>query len=329
VRCQRDHAARVTLVFAASFAVGFLVLGYNPYVWNLRAGGHPFYPVNNDGPETPWRQSVDLHQTPRNFQKLPDAESVVFSIMAQSGSDFEPATWTWSPAVWKIPFTTSRDELAHFSWCDLRVGGWGPMFGGIFLLGLVGFVGCLAAPLRSPQTTVLVALNGAIAATAWLLPQAWMARYTPHFWLFPLSVAAILLMRPQRGWRALAIVMLSLMALNVALIGSVYFPSSLARSARLRAQFAQIAALHRPVEVSFGELRLNGARLRWAGIPYREVPERPGGLALEGNMPHVITFVYGLGGWTKPTRSRCAQSPVAASSGSSFPGCCRKAGGTL
>ena len=123
---------------------------------------------------------------------------------------------------------------------------------------------------------------------------SWWARFAPYLWLIPVSVATFHFIQPGRLARGLAVALILLMTLNVALIASVYFPDSLARSARLRAQFARIAAMPRPIEISFGELVLNAARLRWAGIPYREVPEHPGGFPLEGNLPHAITFVYGL-----------------------------------
>ena len=291
--CKRAVTIRVAATLTAGFSLGTFVLGYNPYVLNFLQHGHPFYPLSNFGSAD--YKSFDLHQTPRNFQGLSNAESLAFSMLAQSGSQFEPDTWTWSPAVWKIPFTTSREELSHFVWCDLRVGGWGPMFGGCMLLSIAGLAVAVKRGRRSPQFVAVMLLNGTVFVTALLMPSSWCARYAPYPWLIPLSTATFLLIQPGRAERVLASALMLFLALDVALIASVYFPVSAARSARLRAEYARIAVLPRPMEISFGELRLNAERLAWAGIPYSEVPEHAGGFPLEGNEPHVVTFVYSAG----------------------------------
>ena len=92
---------------------------------------------------------------------------------------------------WKIPFTVTKEELNNFVVPDIRIGGFGYFFGGVFILRIIGTIIYIIKFIKQKQydelarnilflliTTVLVlALDG-----------SYWARYIPYVFMFSILV---------------------------------------------------------------------------------------------------------------------------------------------
>ena len=90
-------------------------LGFDPYVTNTRAHGHPMYPVAGAG-------AVDFLsiQLSPGFHQHSRPVRLAVGLLARASNDNR------APDL-KLPFTFDRRELQALPEADLRLGGFGPL----------------------------------------------------------------------------------------------------------------------------------------------------------------------------------------------------------
>lgn len=204
--------APATLVFAA--ALGVVVVGANPFVFNLLAKGHPFFPLFGEG-------KVDIlsNQMPRAFVEKGRVQQLVLGTFSESSNDF-----TREPVL-KVPLRVGRGELRAFDGPDTRVAGFGPLWAACLLFSL---------PLWRPRALSQHLWLLAPLALCFASPGLWWARYVPWLYLIPLvPVAWMAEGRSKR--RALAWVVLVGVLANGALVAG----------SNLRAQWRKTAQAQR------------------------------------------------------------------------------------
>lgn len=88
----------------------------------------------------------------------------------------------------KIPFTTSREEISNYSIPDIRMGGFGPMFSGIFIITVIGLILTLIELIKKKEYEKL-SVYGILTLTTIILVLAldgsYWARYIPYVFLLP------------------------------------------------------------------------------------------------------------------------------------------------
>lgn len=153
--------------------LGIGVLGYSPYIQNLSQGRHIFYPLMGVN-------SADImtENSPHGFPEKNRFHALFLSVFSKS-EDLLAAVSEEVPTL-KIPGRVSVNEITEFWRTDLRIGGFGPLYSLVFVLGLLSFLALrldwrVAGPLTF-MVVVGVAVN----------PYAWWARYSPILWIFPL-----------------------------------------------------------------------------------------------------------------------------------------------
>lgn len=246
-----------------SFMFGILIVGYNPYITNTIKKGHPFYPLFGHG-------SIDImtSNTPEELLMMNRMERLFFSLFSQS----ENYVGNTSSLKLKIPFTIHLKELDTFTLTDTRIGGFGPLFGGIVLLTLLLMVILIVSKSGKhlicslPVYIILVLFTSCI-----IIADAWWARYVPQLWIIPVVEITILLVQKSRLYRYGAIAAVFLLITNIFLVSKVYFVSNYNKTLAQKAQFIEIAKQNKPVEVYFGPFGSNRIRLNKYGIKYKEV----------------------------------------------------------
>ena len=88
----------------------------------------------------------------------------------------------------KIPFTIHSSEWIHLSNADIRVGGFGVLFSGIFLLSLVIFFVALCHNKKIRMETA--AAFAAIFLLLLFFPESWWARYASYAYYLPVFILA-------------------------------------------------------------------------------------------------------------------------------------------
>ena len=258
--CDRQKRWKTVLAWlAASLVLTVVVVGYNPYVTNTLAKGHPFYPLAGKG-------AVDImtSNSPHDFKDINSLSKLGISLLAQSENIATPKETTL-----KWPFTFSEQELKVFLAPDVRVAGFGPWFGGAVLLTFLIVLALLLGQDRRKALPFFVA-SIILLITVLINPESWWARYVPQLWLIPLLVTLA-------GWDAQAgltrygsRILLAVMLVNMLLVGSAHTLGQRSINAMAEQQLEEIKASNKTMIVDFRHFNANRIRLQEAGIPYIE-----------------------------------------------------------
>jgi hypothetical protein len=265
------QAGRYAAAGLVSVAIAVLVVGYQPYVTNYRAHGNPFYPAlaRDAAAEAATKRQFEIWAPPQ-FMAMGRLEKLTRSLFAESaGAEAMPR--------WKAPFTVSKGELYIFFNTEPRYGGFGPLFGSVLAVTLVGYL--FAARVMARRVwTAGAALALLMALSALLNPEAWWARLSPQLWLVPLILLSAVALGAL-GWvrRAAAILVLLLLG-NSALVAALSWGRAVEKNLAFRTQLARLQtyAASGPVEVTtHPSFRMTTERrLRSWSIDYRRA-ERP------------------------------------------------------
>lgn len=156
--------------------VAVAVVGYSPYVENVAAGKHVFYPVLG-------KDKVDVmkRQASTHFLAMNPLHRLFLSYFSMP-SDCEACEES-EPTFVPSP-THVRAAIGALHTADTRFGGFGPFFG--FML-----ISCLASFFWRRKHADVVKLY--LLATLVIVlahPQSWWARYVPMFYVVPFLVTA-------------------------------------------------------------------------------------------------------------------------------------------
>ncbi len=115
---------------AGAFAIATLVVGFDPYVTNLLRKGHPFYPLMGQG-------AVDIItiQLAPEFHALTRPTRFFVGLFARADEHNVAPMLKW-------PFGLGASELRAVGYPDVRIGGFGPLFGlAVLLAAAIGLCG--------------------------------------------------------------------------------------------------------------------------------------------------------------------------------------------
>ena len=219
----------------AAFFLGVLVLGYSPYITNIRQGLHPLYPVLGQGKIDFLTANTPPVLRGKSYNR---AHKFLISFFAQTRPGFTENT------VMKVPFTVRKQELLGLATPDVRMAGWGVFFSGVTLSSLALFL--LVKGWRGNASIVLGLVL--VAVTSFINPECWMARYTPQIALFPVLLLMPELRASSGPVRTAAQVLCLILLLNNLLTAGAATAASFIKSRRLDASFASIARTGGPGE---------------------------------------------------------------------------------
>jgi len=277
----------VALVLAA---IGVALLSGGAYVTNAFRHGHPLYPVL--GPD-----SITIVDAPPHSR----FQALAASIFLPSQLTFDDRETVEILQNWKglkPPFTFDRDELSVFFDPNVRIGGWGPLFGGVVILSLL-LLG--VTTVRRPRCAVwLVIAVAPIVLSVLVNPICWKARYAPQSWIVPPILAAMTLAfrygtrspsetevnasgestvgrnrpcAPRRVETVLASAVLLTAACNSMLVAWIHVPGVIAHSAPLKARLLELGQRRHELELNLDPFRSNRVRLAELGIEFTEVDD--------------------------------------------------------
>lgn len=297
------------LFFASMFAtvVGVIIVGFNPYVTNTIFFGHPFFPLAG-------AQAINLkpYNVPGNYVDKPAPEILFLSVFSEATNDRGEGT----AAHLKWPFVIKAGELDMFSGTSVKAGGFGPLFGGAFLMALFVLVGAVASSIVRPNRLAafpffsfqkrpvrerhqryerlkpIFFLMGFVLLSAIINPIASLARYVPHLWVFPaLAVVLAYSCCKHLVIRSFATAIVLVMLLNSGLVAREYASANVAFSHNLGAQMAELKQRSEaePLHVYFGEFeqstrhKLDADGIRFVEVAHEEDCQN-GHRILEGNI---------------------------------------------
>jgi len=247
------------------FFIGILVVGYNPYITNTLQNKHPFYPIY--GSSTLNKEFILRNQMPPDFEGMGWMEKLFRSLFSSSQNVIGKEVGSL-----KFPLSVKRSEIIAFARPDVRISGWGPLFGALVILSLVS----LTALAFISRRVALVAcvLIGLIIALSSLNSEAWWARYTPQLWLIPVIILGALWFVEDKRAMILGNVLALLMFANIFLVSGAYVGWNTLKSRELRATMAELQQSGEKVMLYYGPLEAVGLRMEKYGIPYQRVERR-------------------------------------------------------
>jgi len=287
------RAAFVTGALAlATGVISVFLLGYAPYVRNLREKGAMLYPVT--GPQKIGIIAIG-NQRPLNLVDKDRFSRFLIANFSRS-EDVLGAR----PSRLKFPLSVSRVEAATFREYDIRVGGFGPFFGvALLCLGTMGAT-VLVRRDRARWGGIWV-LTATVLVTIFMPTEGWWARYVPQTWLLPLLFAAVSLVSGVTWLRRVAWATLILLTVNSAFVGSCYAYKQVRDTLAMRRALAEMAAASQPIEVYLDFFVALRQRLSEAGIHYVLLQKPPPEFRR-----HLIPWIPGYGEifWLDPTPAR-------------------------
>jgi len=199
------------LVF--SLILGVVFFGYTSYVQNTIEDGSPFARLENI--DEFLLKNRDL---PPNWADYSPLRRFILSIFSESQNS------AGEIAQLKIPFTFINREVLTFSSGANRVGGFGPLFSGVFLLTVILFPSAFSLAIRfkgmaldSLWVSLLISISVLITSAAW-----W-NRFVPQFWLLPIFVVfTMLLYERRRIGRLLSYGLILALLLNASIVSYSY-----------------------------------------------------------------------------------------------------------
>jgi len=190
----RRRALVLLGTLALTLSLGIGAVGYHPYVSNTLEHGDPFYPVNEGTLRDRCRETTRF----RCYAAAADAfldrnqlDRFVRSILAVSDSRPEE-----QPVV-KLPFSVTWDEVRVAGYYDIRFGGYGPLYSGALLVGIL----MLSTRLKRTSGFAIapVALAVLLFASGAAMPAGWWSRLAPQVWAVPVLCLAAIWMLGRSG----------------------------------------------------------------------------------------------------------------------------------
>lgn len=260
---RKAAAVKISSIFFTGFLIGIFVFGYNPFITNTLKSGNPFYIAVG-------AQKADLmsYQRPVGFDKMNRFERLFLSLFSLAKNQEKNG----SPVL-KWPFTFTKKELAGYAWPDLRVSGFGPLFGAALVLSLLMIL--IFSILRLQGAGLMLSLIFLILASSLINPEAWWARYVPQLWLIPFIMIIFSFYTCEKVAPVLGKLLYFVIFANVLLVSVPYLSCQDGSNRFIRKQLVCISGWQQPVYVTFFLFRSGRIRFQENGIKYIEMEKAP------------------------------------------------------
>lgn len=249
-------------VVAIAAVLAFLIVGFNPYITNVLWFGNPFYPTM--GKNSSDYITVNM---PSSLYKKSSAERFLLSLFSYSSN----ARGVGKTYLLKWPFSYNEPEINTFTG-NVTVGGFGPLFSGIFILSFVGLFSIIFTQSKKIPKRALLFLFLIILISSIFVPVSSYARFIPQLWIIPVLVAIFLLTQKSSFQTLIGCLIILAISYNLYLVGGKYYSFNLEKTSRMKNELSKIkeASLTHPLMVDFGVFRSNRIRFREADINFTE-----------------------------------------------------------
>lgn len=182
-KSDKKYLKKLIMLIISTFLFSILVVGSSSYVKNTIKNGNPIYPLIGN-------EEIDLEEgnNPFFFENK-------FHIVKWGYATFAK-TYTWydrSPDL-KLPFSIYQSEFLSLKFPDIRIGGLGIWFSGIFILSIISILFYLPKLIirKSKMSLLLVIILISIVLPLFVFPVVWQARYYPNLYLIGFVTLLIL-----------------------------------------------------------------------------------------------------------------------------------------
>ena len=177
IKNNKQRLIKNTLYFVFTVIISFLVVGSSSYLKNTLEHKNPFYPLMG-------KDKVDIMTflQPASFKDMSPIEKNFYSIFSKTANI---GVFNNGEPVLKIPFTFDKNELKHINY-DTRIGGYGVLFSGIFIVSIIFLIFFIVDLTRKKDKNIILYIIPLIITILLMifLNDSWWARYAPQLYLF-------------------------------------------------------------------------------------------------------------------------------------------------
>ena len=160
-------------------------------------------------------------EIPKSLAEKPNIVQFFISIFSK-GENVSPAySDVLNEPDLKVPFTIAEGEIENYSIPDIRVGGFGPLYSGIFIITIGIIVAICIDYIRNKKYNSLIIYGIVIGVSAILLialDGSYWARYIPYVYLISIMNLAYLLEKNGKVSNIIGIIFALIMFVNSGLI---------------------------------------------------------------------------------------------------------------
>ena len=187
-----EEFKKYTIFYIVTVVVAIGIVGFSSYTRNMIDHGHPLYPLSGKGHV----DNMVLKEQPTSFSDKNHLQIFLISMFSK-GENVSPSysSENVQPTL-KIPFTIMDGEISNYSIPDIRVGGFGPLFSGIFIISIIATIYIVVKFIKNKNWNLLVPYLLILGVTVVLilaLDGNYWARYIPYFYAVPILSLAYLL----------------------------------------------------------------------------------------------------------------------------------------
>lgn len=201
---------KLCYIFIPLFIISLIIVGYPTYVKNTIDHSNPFFPLYDDNGE-----DIITAQQPERFLSMNNLEKLFYATFSKANNLRENDN-----TELKLPFTIYKEELTPAMSNDLRISGWGILFSGLLLCGIIIFIKYYKS---YKQESWIIYTLGITCMLLVVMSESWWARYTPHFYFFIiLSLYILLKYGKHKLFNLVYIVLISINTI-IPLAGNSYY----------------------------------------------------------------------------------------------------------
>lgn len=235
---------KLTAFYCVTLIFSFGVLGSTSYIKNAIIHENPFYTMIGDGKN----EIIDI-QTPEALKPLAAGERFVISLFSESSNNKNQEDFGL-----KIPLTV-KDKETRLDWIETRIGGWGVLFSGIWVISFAGLV-VIWSKLedKTKQCMVMVVLLSLIPTL--FVPGLFWARYWMMLFMFPCLVLWLLSMYNSNFKTKITIGLLLFLLVGNTILPLVQMEKNVQKSQFVRMEYLQLSDLSKnnKLEIKLGGL---------------------------------------------------------------------------
>lgn len=251
------------IIFGIFGLIAILYVGFGTYVINTVKFGHPFYPIY--GSENAFSQYFNV-SIPITFIENNSIVSFIYSLFSVAGQ-----IDTQAPAILKLPFSFSIEELKIFVREEPRTSGFGPWFSGSFILTLLALIIHIIFNKVKISKEILI-IWAVLLCSVLIIPANWWARYVPQFYFLILSILLWIFVnkKPAQLDTFLKIIILSF-CINTIVITGIYSYNNILKTVTINEQINSFKG--KTIISDFSIFQATRMRFIEKGIPFEEAPK--------------------------------------------------------
>ena len=223
---RKINFKKIMICGILSLLVGIFIIGLSTYVKNTINYKQPFYPLVGKN-----KQDIIINQIPEDFYKYNRFKKFFVANFSESINISKNST---EKIKYKIPLTTTKKELRELGTYDLRMGGYGVLFGGILILALLIISYYLVFKIKDKRykfinTTTLLYFVGTIILIC-IVSDTWWARYFPQLYLIPFIALFYLKLDKLKITKFIKFLIIILLIININFSSYIMFYKTISRN---------------------------------------------------------------------------------------------------